>query len=85
MKIRFYQSPLCPRCYAAKQKLRTILKEFDDFEVEEIDAVLSFNTMREDDLLLFPALVCGEHKVNGVLLTEKKIRSFLKSISPKHI
>lgn len=80
MKITFYHSPLCPRCYLARKNLYSILKKYKDISVQEIDVVRNLKLSKENGVRLFPALQYKNKTVSGVFLSKDKIDAFLKTI-----
>lgn len=80
MKVIFYHSPLCPRCYLAKKNLYFILEHHKDITVQEIDVMRNLKLVKDQGIKLFPALQYKDKKISGVFLSKDSIDTFLKSL-----
>lgn len=80
MKVIFYHSPLCPRCYLAKKNLYSILEQYKDITVQEVDVMRNLKLTKDNGIRLFPALQYEDKTISGVFLSKDKIDIFFKSI-----
>lgn len=79
--LRFYHSVVCPRCHMANLALRTALRKRPDIELEKIEMLTRGDEARRDGVRRFPALVAGDHRLEGFVLTPGRIRRFLESLT----
>ncbi len=77
MKVIFYRSNLCPRCFLAKRYLLDITGNDPDIQIEEVDILGSPQRCLQDGIRMVPALVIGKDKLSGVFLSKKAIKSFI--------
>lgn len=78
VKITFYHSSLCPRCYLARKALLAILQGDQDIEIEEIDVLAHPLQTWSDGVRLFPALKISDRILSGIFLDRKKILAFIR-------
>lgn len=57
-----------------------VAKDFPDFEVEKVGFLTDRAGACEAGVKTIPALVSGQKKLTGMLLTKRKIRGFLESL-----
>jgi hypothetical protein len=60
--------------------LKQLLPDFPDIEVNKVELLANFGSLRKEGIHLIPALVSGENKLSGMFLTKKQIRRFLESL-----
>jgi hypothetical protein len=60
--------------------LNKVLEDFPDIEVEKVEYLTHFSAARKDGATIIPALVSGDNKLVGILLSSVKIRAFLESL-----
>lgn len=77
MKITFYRSALCPRCFVTHRILLEIIQGNKDMEVEEIDILSHPLKTWSDGIRIFPALKIDERILSGVFLGREKMESFI--------
>lgn len=77
MRLTFYQSPLCPRCYMAGKNLEALQQEIPNIQIEKVDVVLNFSRTRQDGIALFPAIKVEDQTLSGIFLSKEKISEFL--------
>ena len=56
------------------------MDEFPDLELEKIEVLTNLAIARRVGVKRIPALVCGEKRLSGFLLSKGKIRAFLESL-----
>ena len=56
------------------------MEEFPEFKVEKVEFLTNLGVARKAGVMRIPALVCGEKRVTGILLSKGKIRDFLMSL-----
>lgn len=81
MKVEFYRTLLCPRCLLAAKALKKLRAEFPEFEIETIEVILHPNRVRKAGVRSVPTLKIDDHLLADLLLTPRKIRSFLETHS----
>ena len=64
----------------AGRALKGLLKDFPNIEVNKVEFLTNRADARKDGVKRIPALVYGDRKLTGMLLTKGKIRQFLESI-----
>ena len=64
----------------AGRLLASVLKDFPEVGIEKIEFLKNRDAAKAAGVRSIPALVYGEHKLTGFLLTRKNIREFLESI-----
>jgi hypothetical protein len=84
MKIVFYRSKLCPRCYVVQNYLRQLIAGDATIMVEEIDIFLEPKKAFAAGVRMIPAIVVGENMLSGIWLTPQKIRNFLTVSCPQN-
>lgn len=60
--------------------LKKILKDFPDIEIEKVEYLTHLSAARADGATMIPALISGDDKLVGFMLTSSKIRAFLESL-----
>jgi len=68
------------RCHLASRVLAKVLKDFPDISVEKIEFLTNMGRAREAGVKSFPYLVSGDKKFTSIVMTEKGIRGFFKSL-----
>lgn len=85
MKITFYHSSLCPRCYLARKALLEIVRGYEDVTIEEIDVLAHPLQTWADGVRVFPALKIGDRILSGIFLDRRKMQPFVQeNISAVH-
>tara|TARA_R110002050_G_scaffold188601_2_gene323237 strand:+ start:950 stop:1195 length:246 start_codon:yes stop_codon:yes gene_type:complete len=79
-RVRFYHSAICPRCRLSSHWLKGVLAEFPEVEIERIEFLRHRARARADGVRGIPALVAGERRLSGFLLTKSRLQRFLASI-----
>lgn len=59
--------------------LKNLQREIPNLDIEEVDVVANPLTSWRAGIRMIPTLVKGEHRLSGVLLSEKQIRDFLST------
>ncbi len=77
IKITFYRSKLCPRCFLAGKYLRAAIKEDSTIDVEEVDILSSPLRFMETGIRMIPALVIGKETLSSIYLNRKSIEDFI--------
>ena len=78
--VTFYHSIVCPRCALAKLWLGQLLPEFPDVTVERVDVLAERRKADEAGVRMIPALVAGDRRASGFILTKGAVRRFLEAI-----
>lgn len=78
MKITFYHSTLCPRCYLARRILLDILQDSQDILIEEIDVLAHPLRTWSDGIRVFPALKIGDRILGSILPSRNKMLAFIQ-------
>ncbi len=78
MKIKFYGSKLCPRCYLARRALRDICDVEEQREIEEIEVLLHPKRTWQADIRMIPALQVEEATLSGIYLSASHIYTFIR-------
>ena len=78
--VTLYHSVICPRCALAKHWLAALLPEFPEVTVEKVEILTSRRQARDAGVRMTPALVYGDHRLAGFILTKGAIRRFLESL-----
>jgi hypothetical protein len=79
MKIVFYKTFLCPRCFLTGRALARLRREFPELEIETVEVTRYPQRAWQDGVRMLPA-VCREGKVlTGLYLTDEALRNFLRS------
>ncbi len=79
MKIIFYRSILCPRCYLARKALFELTAEKSNLEIEEVDILSHPLRTWKDGIRLIPALKIEKKLLSGVFLSRQEISGFIDS------
>ncbi|WP_457578094.1 hypothetical protein [Desulfomarina sp.] len=77
IKITYYRSKLCPRCFLAGKYLRAIIGEDRNIDVEEVDIMSSPLRFMETGIRMIPALVIGKETLSSIYLNRKSIEDFI--------
>jgi len=77
MKITFYRSPFCPRCYLTRKVLQEIIYNNKEIELEEIDVIAHPLRTWRDGIRIFPALKIGKRTLSGIFLGRKILQAFI--------
>ncbi len=77
LKITFYRSKLCPRCFLAGKYLRAAIREDSTIDVEEVDILSSPVRFMETGIRMIPALVIGKETLSSIYLNRKSIEAFI--------
>ena len=84
MRIVFYKSKLCPRCFLAKKHLLAVCSAHPHLEVEEVELVTSPLRTWRDGIKMVPALKVGDNVLSDLYLSKKAITDFIaQTISKK--
>ena len=81
MRVTFYKSAFCPRCWAAERKLRKLAAGRPAMEIEVVDLLKERQKAREQGVRMIPALHAGTNRLSGFWLSEDRIRRFLDGLS----
>ena len=76
MKITFYHSSLCPRCFFTRRMLLELIHR-KEIELEEIDILAHPMKTWLDGIRIFPAIKAGDRILSGVFLGREKMESFI--------
>ena len=77
MRITFYKSSLCPRCYLAGKWLKELAGNRSDVEIVSVDVLTAPARTHADGVRMIPALIIGNRRLSGLFLTREAIRKFL--------
>ena len=77
IKIIFYHSRLCPRCFLAGKHLRAAVRGDSTIEVEEVDILNSPRRFMETGIRMIPALAIGKETLSSIYLSKKSIEDFI--------
>lgn len=78
--VTFYHSVICPRCALAKLWLAALLPDFPDVTVERVEILTDRRQARNAGVRTTPALVSGDRRLSGFILTKGAMRRFLESL-----
>lgn len=78
--VTLYHSVICPRCAVAKLWLAALLPDFPDVTVEKVEILTNRRQARNAGVRTTPALVSGDQRLSGFILTKGAIRRFLESL-----
>jgi len=79
MKIVFYKTFLCPRCFLAGRALARLAREYPELEIETVEITRDPHRARQDGVRMLPAIRRDGELLTGLLLTERVLRKFLFS------
>ncbi len=83
MKITFYHSSLCPRCYMARKSLYDLTVDTAHIAIEEVDILAHpFQTWKAG-IRIIPAITIDQVKLSGLYLRKNNIASFISSCEEK--
>ncbi len=80
MKILFYSSKLCPRCYMVRRSLKEICNSDEQFEFEEIDILQQPKRTWQAGIRMIPALQADKAILSGTYLTKPQILKFIQEL-----
>ncbi len=80
MKIIFYSSKLCPRCYMVRRSLKEICNSDEQFEFEEIDILQQPKRTWQAGIRMIPALQADKAILSGTYLTKPQILKFIQEL-----
>ncbi len=83
MKITFYSSKLCPRCYMARRSLKEICNSDEQFEIEEIDILQQPKRTWQAGIRMIPALQVDNEILSGAYLTKLQILRFIQEFKSR--
>ena len=78
--VTLYHSVICPRCGLAKLWLASLLQDFPDVTLEKVEILTNKERARDAGVRMTPALVAGDRRLSGFILTKGAIRRFLESL-----
>ncbi len=79
MKIVFYKTFICPRCFLTGRALVRLRREYPELEIETVEVSRDPLRAWQDGVRMLPA-VCREGKLlTGLFLTDEALRDFLLS------
>jgi hypothetical protein len=78
--VILYHTLICPRCALAKLWLAALLPDFPELTVERVDVLTNRAQAKDAGVRMTPALVSGDHRLSGFILTKGAIRRFLESL-----
>ena len=64
----------------AKKNLYSILEQYKDISVQEIDVMRNLKITLDNGIRLFPALQYEDNTISGIFLSKEKIDTFLKYV-----
>jgi len=64
----------------AKKALDELLRNRDDILLEEIEILSNPLRALKDGVKFIPTLKCGEEQLSGILLSQEKIKAFIKKV-----
>jgi hypothetical protein len=79
--VTCYHSVICPRCRFTGFALRRSLRHHPDIELTKVEFLGNRDRAREDGVQTIPALVAQGRSLTGVILTQRRIDSFLESLT----
>jgi hypothetical protein len=77
MRIIFYKSSLCPRCYLTRKALLLLIADIPEIEVEYVDVLAEPGRTFADGIRMIPALRIGKKILSGIYLSKNSISLFL--------
>ncbi len=77
MRIVFYKSVLCPRCFLAKKHLLAVCSAHPHLQIEEVELVTSPLRTWRDGIKMVPALKVGDNVLSGLYLSKEAITDFV--------
>ncbi len=80
MKITFYSSKICPRCYMVRRSLKEICNSDEQFEFEEIDVLQQPKRTWQAGIRMIPALQADKAILSGTYLTKPQILKFIQEL-----
>ncbi|MBU1564274.1 MAG: hypothetical protein KJ630_01435 [Proteobacteria bacterium] len=83
MRIVFYKSKLCPRCFIAKKHLLDVCSRNPHLQVEEVELLTSPLRTWRDGIKMVPALKIGTTVLSGLYLSREAITDFVEQMIGK--
>ena len=80
MRIIFYKSKACPRCFVAGKHLQALCATYSHLQVEEIEILTSPLRAWRDGVRMIPALKIGKSILSGAYLSKTAITSFVTQV-----
>ncbi len=84
MKITFYSSKLCPRCYMTRRSLKEICKSDKQLEFEEIDILQQPKRTWKKGIRMIPTLQIDNAILSGAYLTKPQILNFIHELKSRN-
>ncbi len=81
INVTFYHSAVCPRCRFTGLVLRRILRNYPAVELTKVEFLTNRDRAREDGVRSIPALVAQGRSLTGIILTRRRMDSFLESLT----
>lgn len=79
MKVEFYKSAICPRCYMAGKILNNAVNSYPEVEIEKIDIASSIKRTKESGIKMIPAIKIDNEVLSGLVLTKNRIFEFIEN------
>jgi hypothetical protein len=83
MRLVFYKSKLCPRCFLARKHLLDLCSKHSHLQVEEVELMTSPLRTLRDGIKMVPALRVGNNVLSGIYLSKKAITDFVAQMIKK--
>jgi hypothetical protein len=83
MRIVFYKTRLCPRCFLARKHLLAACATHANLQIEEVELITSPLQTWRDGIKMVPALKVGETVLSGLYLSEEAIADFVAQMLSK--
>ncbi len=83
MRIIFYKSKLCPRCFIAGKYLQALCSTTPGLLVEEVELLTSPLRTWQDGIRMVPALKIGDAVLSGIYLSQEAIVDFVTQMTGK--
>lgn len=64
----------------AQKALDELLKDRDDVQIEKVEIITNPLRALQDGVKIIPTLISGNERISGILLSRKKIKSFLEKV-----
>ena len=77
MRIVFYKSVLCPRCYLAKKYLLAVCSTLPDVQIEEVEFMKSPVQAWQEGIRMVPTVKIGDNILSGLYLNKELIANFV--------
>ena len=79
MKIVFYKTFICPRCFLTGRALVRLRREYPELEIETVEVSRDPLRAWQDGVRMVPAIRYQGKNLAGILLTTATLRDFLRS------